>query len=157
MTMPVDVGRIRRTAEDYYRRGDFYCSEAIVKTIRDEFALPVPEEVVKAASGFPVGVGAAGCICGAIAGGVMALGLVFGRTAPGDDAVKKAMALSRELHDRFAERHRRTCCRVLTKGMALGSPEHLEQCISLTGEIAEETARIILRESERGSLEARRT
>jgi C_GCAxxG_C_C family probable redox protein len=147
MADPVDIDRIRQKAEDYYRRGDFYCSEAIVKTIREEFHLPVSEDVVKMASGFPVGIGGAGCVCGAVVGGVMALGLFFGRTAPGDDRVKKAMALAQELHDRFKEKHKRTCCRWLTRGMTLGSPEHMEQCISFTGEVAEETARIILRES----------
>jgi hypothetical protein len=30
--------------------------------------------------------------------------------------------------------------------MELGSPEHMDQCISFTGEVAEETARIIVRE-----------
>ena len=147
MARSVDVDRIRHRAEGYYRRGDFYCSEAIVKTIREEFGLGVSEEVVKLASGFPIGIGGSGCVCGAVVGGVMALGLFFGRTAPGDDRVKKAMALAQELHDRFREKHKRTCCRRLTRGMTLGSPEHLEQCISLTGEVAEETARIILRES----------
>ncbi len=157
MAKPVDIDRIRQKAEDYYRRGDFYCSEAIVKTIREEFELSVSEEVIRMASGFPAGIGGAGCICGAVVGGVMALGLFFGRTAPGDDRAKKAMALSQELHDRFGKKHKRTCCRVLTKGMTLGSSEHMDQCVALTGEVAEETARIILRESAPGFTDERRT
>ena len=40
------------------------------------------------------------------------------------------------------------CCRVLTRNMTLGSSEHMEQCISFTGEVAKTTARIILRELE---------
>jgi C_GCAxxG_C_C family probable redox protein len=56
------------------------------------------------------------------------------------------MALSKELHDTFRKRHKSICCRVLTKGMTLGSPEHIEQCIYLTGEVAEEVAKIIARE-----------
>jgi hypothetical protein len=31
--------------------------------------------------------------------------------------------------------------------MVLKSPEHLRQCIAFTGEVAEETAKIILRET----------
>jgi C_GCAxxG_C_C family probable redox protein len=149
MAHPVDIDRIRQKAEDYYRRGDFYCSEAIVKTLREEFRLPITEEVVAMASGFPVGVGGSGCMCGAVVGGVMALGLFFGRTAPGDDRVTKAMDLSRELHDLFKTRHQNTCCRVLTKGMSLGSHEHMAQCIAFTGEVAEEAARIIVREQQK--------
>lgn len=142
----IDIERIRKKAEAYYRDGEFYCSEAIVKTIKDEFNMPVPDDVIAMASGFPVGMGGSGCTCGALVGGIMALGLFFGRTEPGDAKVKKAMELAKELHDNFKERHRSTCCRVLTKGMELGSPEHMAQCISFTGEVAEETARIIVRE-----------
>ncbi len=142
----IDLERIRKRAEAYYRDGEFYCSEAIVKTIRDEFNMPVPDDVIAMASGFPVGMGGSGCTCGALAGGIMALGVFFGRTEPGDARVQKAMELAKELHDNFKERHRSTCCRLLTKGMELGSPEHMAQCISFTGEVAEETARIIVRE-----------
>jgi C_GCAxxG_C_C family probable redox protein len=146
MNSIIDLQRIRTTAEDYYRSGDFFCSEAIVKTIKDEFGLSVSDDVIAMASGFPVGMGGSGCTCGAVAGGIMAIGLFFGRTQPKDTKVNKAMELSKELHDAFMEKHKCLCCRVLTKGMTLGSPEHMEQCISFTGEVAEEAARIIIRE-----------
>ena len=146
MNMMPDFKKIRTAAENYYRDGDFYCSEAIVKTIRDELELPVADDIIAAASGFPVGMGAAGCSCGAVAGGVMALGMVFGRTRAKDDRVNKAMALARELHDMFKSRHGSICCRSLTKGMTLGSAEHMDQCVSFTGEVAEAVARIIVRE-----------
>lgn len=142
----IDIDKVRKTAEDYYRNGDFFCSESIVKTIKDEFNLAVSDDVISMASGFPVGMGSAGCTCGAIVGGIMALGLFFGRTEPKDEKVNKTMELSKELHDIFQKRHKCLCCRVLTKGMELGSPEHMEQCISFTGEVAEETAKIIIRE-----------
>lgn len=142
----IDLDRIRLIAEQYYRDGDYYCSESIVKTIRDEFGLPVPDSAIAMASGFPVGIGGSGCMCGAVAGGIMALGMFFGRQKPKDETVNRCMALARELHDIFRERHTCLCCRVLTKGMVLTSPEHMKQCVAFTGEVAEETARIILRE-----------
>jgi C_GCAxxG_C_C family probable redox protein len=142
----IDLQKIRTTAENYYRNGDFYCSEAIVKTIKDEFELPVSDDVIAMASGFPVGMGGSGCTCGAVAGGIMALGLFFGRSKAKDERVNKTMALARELHDIFTSRHKCLCCRVLTKDMTLGSPEHMEQCISFTGEVVEETAKIRVRE-----------
>ncbi|WP_411683167.1 C-GCAxxG-C-C family protein [Clostridium thailandense] len=142
----IDLHKIKTTAENYYRNGDFYCSEAIVKTIKDEFDLPISDEIIKMASGFPVGIGGSGCTCGAVAGGVMVVGLFFGRTEPKDSKVNKAMALSKELHDIFKERHKCLCCRVLTKDMTLGSPKHMEQCIYFTGEVAGEAAKIIARE-----------
>lgn len=141
-----DLNRIRSIAEEYYRSGDFYCSEAVVKTIKDAFELSVPDAVIAAASGFPVGMGGAGCTCGALAGGVMSLGLVFGRTAPKDARVNKAMKLSRELHNVFKKNHKSTCCRKLTRYMIMGSSRQMEQCIAFTGEMAQEVARIIDRE-----------
>lgn len=146
MNKVIDLHKIKTTAENYYRNGDYYCSEAIVKTIKDKFGLPVSDDVIAMASGFPVGIGGSGCTCGAVVGGIMALGLFFGRTELKDTKVNKTMALSKELHDTFKGKHKNLCCRVLTKGMTLGSPEHMEQCISLTGEVAEETAKIIARE-----------
>jgi len=142
----IDLHKIKTTAENYYRDGDFYCSESIVKTIKDEFDLPISDDIIKIASGFPVGMGGSGCTCGAVIGGIMAIGLFFGRTEPKDTKVDKAMALSKELHDIFKDRHKCLCCRVLTKDMALGSPEHMKQCIYFTGEVAEEAAKIIARE-----------
>jgi C_GCAxxG_C_C family probable redox protein len=76
----------------------------------------------------------------------MAIGMFFGRIAPKDPKVTKAMQLAKELHDSFQKCHSCLCCRVLTRGMELGSPGHMEQCISFIGEVAEETAKIIIRE-----------
>jgi len=142
----IDLHKIKTTAENYYRDGDFYCSESIVKTIKDEFGLPISDDIVKVASGFPVGIGGSGCTCGAVAGGIITIGLFFGRSKPKDTKIEKAMALSKELHDVFKDRHKCLCCRILTKDMTLGSPEHMEQCISFTGEVAQEAAKIIARE-----------
>ncbi|SCK01904.1 C_GCAxxG_C_C family protein [uncultured Clostridium sp.] len=145
-TSDIDINKIRETAESYYRNGDFFCSEAIVKTIKDEFELPISDEIVAAASGFPIGIGGSGCTCGAVSGGVMSLGLVFGRQVAKDPKVRKTMELTKELHEKFRNNHKSLCCRILTKGLDMGSGEHKEQCISFTGEVAEEVAKIIVRE-----------
>lgn len=143
----IDTEKIRMTAEEYYRSGQFYCSEAIVKTINDAFGLGYPERIIRMASGFPIGIGGAGCACGAVTGGVMAIGMVFGREKPGDPSVDRCLALARELHTLFSGRHGCLCCRTLTYGMKLKSPEHVTRCVAFTGEVAEETAKIILRET----------
>ena len=148
MRFDVDLERIRKIAEDYYRNGDFYCSEAVVKTIIDEFQIDVSEDVIKMASGFPVGMGGMGCTCCALIGGVMAIGLVYGRSQGKDPKVNKAMELSAKLYQIFCERHKVSCCKVLTRGMEKGSPEHMEQCIAFTGEMAYEAAKIIAENAE---------
>lgn len=143
----VSVSKVIKDAEDLFR-GGFFCSEALVSTIRTNFELDIPEEVISMASGFPIGIGRAKCLCGAVSGGVMALGIFFGRTKQGDAKVEKNMAVSRELHDWFKENNGKNslCCRVLTKEFDMTQGAHKEQCIRFTGMVAGKVAEIIIRE-----------
>lgn len=85
----INISKIRKTAEDYYKNGDFYCSEAVIKTLKDVFKPEIGDEVIALASGFPVGMGNAGCTCGAVVGAQMSLGLIFGRQKAKGKEVKK--------------------------------------------------------------------
>lgn len=89
-------------------------------TIRDEFKLDVPKEVIAMSSGMAVGAGKSGCVCGAFNGGLLALGMFFGRTeqdGPTNPKSVKCMELVHELHDWFKKANGKNaiCCRVLTK------------------------------------------
>jgi C_GCAxxG_C_C family probable redox protein len=145
----VSVDKIRQDAEELFRSGSFYCSEAIVASIKNNFALDMPDEMIAMASGFPVGIGKSKCTCGAVSGGVLALGYFFGRTqgsTPKDPKSVKTLELAYELQDSFKRNHKVLCCSVLTKGMDMSAGEHKAQCVSFTGEVAENVARIIVRE-----------
>ncbi len=144
----INLNRIKKKAEDYYRNGDFYCSESIVKTFIEEFNLDLPDDVIAMASSFPVGMGYSGCSCGAVIGAQMMLGYFFGRRQAGDNKVNRTMELSAELHDYFREEHGSLCCRVLTKDHKLGSKEHIKQCVDFTGEMAYITAKKVCDELE---------
>ena len=149
MTSTVNVQKVKEDAEAYFRQGNYYCSESIVASVRDNIAPEMPEAMIAAASGFPIGVGRSKCMCGAVSGGVLALGYVFGRTAPStptDPKSVKTMELANELQQAFRDSHRVLCCSVQTKGMDMASGEHKAQCIAFTGEMAEKTAQIIARE-----------
>ena len=146
----VSVRKIIRDAEDNYR-GGYFCCEALMASIRDNFELDIPKEVIGMASGMAVGAGRSGCMCGALNGGILALGLFFGRTeqnGPNDSKVIKCMELTKELHNWFRENNgkKSVCCRVLTKEFDMGKGEHKEQCISYTGLCAGKVAEIIIRE-----------
>ena len=141
-----DFQKIRESAEECMRNGDFACSETVMKVIRDEFAPHISDDVIAMASGFPGGIGGSGCTCGAVSGAVMALGMFFGRKKPKDPQAETIQKLSKELHDWFTKEHKQVCCRFLTRGMEHGSEEHMRHCETLTGKVAEETARIIARE-----------
>lgn len=147
MTNQVSIEKVKQDAEQLFRDGKYYCSEAVMASIRDNFELNVPETVIAMASGFPVGIGKSKCVCGAVSGGVMALGLMFGRTTgstPKDPLSVKTLEMAAALHEFFKENHKVLCCSVLTKGMDMASGEHKNQCIGFTGEIAGKTAELIL-------------
>jgi C_GCAxxG_C_C family probable redox protein len=146
MDMTSELQRLRESAESYYLSGDFRCAETVMKVILENFETEMPECIWNMASGFPGGIGGSGCVCGALAGGTMALGMFFGRTGPEDKAVPRSMQLSHELHDIFKANHKGTCCRVLIKRLQVGSPEHKKQCAKITAEMVVETAKIIIRE-----------
>jgi C_GCAxxG_C_C family probable redox protein len=137
---------MRESAENLYLTSDFHCAEVVLKVILENFRTELPEGIWSMASGFPRGVGGSGCICGALAGGTMAMGIFFGTEPTEDKEIRKAMQLSRELHDKFKADHKATCCRALTRNLKLGTPERKQQCARISAEVTEETAKIIIRE-----------
>jgi C_GCAxxG_C_C family probable redox protein len=130
------IQEARKTAEDYFRKGEYFCSEAVLTTINNALDQKFPPEIVRMASGFPVGIGKSKCLCGAVSGGVMALGLAYGRTEPGapmPDSFPKSAAL----HDYIIKKYGSTCCSVLTMDFEdFQSQERADHCIQITGEVA---------------------
>ncbi|HHV07551.1 MAG TPA: C_GCAxxG_C_C family protein [Firmicutes bacterium] len=124
---------LQQKAEELYKNGSYLCSEAVFAVVNDYLGQPLPPEAVCIASGFPVGIGQAGCTCGALSGAIMAIGLKYGRRGPNQDN-EKVLSLSKKLHDEFKETFGSTCCRVLIRDFTFGSPEHLEHCVRATGE-----------------------
>lgn len=146
----ISITKVQQDAENNFR-GGYFCCEALMASIRDNFELDVPKEVIAMASGMAVGAGRSGCMCGALNGGVMALGMFFGRTeqnGPQDPKVVKCMALTNELHDWFKQANGKNavCCRILTREFDLGKGEHKEQCIRFTGMCAAKVAELVVRE-----------
>jgi C_GCAxxG_C_C family probable redox protein len=139
------IEKARLKAEDLYRTGQFLCSEAVFLVANEYLDHPVPDEMVRLASGFPVGMGLAGCVCGAVTGGVMALGIKYGRSTPATET-PGMFAASKELHDRFKARRKCVCCRALIRKFEFGSPEHLEQCITITGEVTADVIELLIRD-----------
>lgn len=113
-------------ATDYYKSG-FSCSESIVKEaidlgLCDESLLPV-------ATSFSGGLGS-GCLCGAISGAQIIIGLVFGKNNKfGNEPSARAKAM--EFIKRFKEKYPATCCRVISKGYEFQSPERKQNCMEV--------------------------
>jgi len=116
-------------AEGLYLSGKMHCAEAVLTVIKDNFMPEAGEEIVRLAAGFGGGSGT-GCICGAVAGGTMALGLVS------KDNKKWAAQLTKELHHWFKREYGATCCKVILQ-------THKKICPMLTGRVAWKVAELI--------------
>lgn len=146
MKKEISIQKIRAEAEESFRKGEFYCSEAIVSSIKKHFEIDMPDEMIAMASGFPIGIGKSKCVCGAVSGGILCIGYFFGRTKGGDPKVQKTLELANEMQQSFRDNHGCLCCHVHTKGFDMGAGEHKAQCVSFTGEVAEKAAQMIVRE-----------
>lgn len=125
------------------------------------------EGVFMAATGLADGVGLTGDgHCGALSGGVMALGYFFGRPESQFGDMKKqvkACILAKTLHDAFVEKYGTCRCADLQKQLAgrffnLYDPAEMEaaleagmpeKCSAVVGETARMAAHIILEEKQR--------
>jgi len=122
--------RPRPDAEAGERAGQLFasglnCAQAVLQACSGKDS----PEMMAMAKGFGGGVGGSKCLCGAISGGVMALGL-----AGKDNRAAK-------LVEAFKEKNRVTCCVALSKPYKWKSREHLTNCRRIT----EETAGIVER------------
>ena len=150
MLKEISIKKVKEDAEEIFRLGGFYCSEAIVSSVRKNIAPEMPAELVSAASSFPIGLGRSKCMCGAVSGGAICIGYFFGRCQPTtitDPTSVNCLKLANELQESFRKNHKGVlCCSVHTKGMDMASGEHKAQCVAFTGEMAQKTAEIIARE-----------
>lgn len=88
-------------------------------------------KIMQMADAFGGGIGDSGCLCGAVTGGVMALGF--------SGKGKKAARLMED----FKKAHRTTCCRGLSAPYKWLSREHLANCRRLTADTAERVAQLL--------------
>lgn len=129
-----------KEAFDYFNNG-FCCSEAVSKTIIDRFSDNPEGFPVKAASGFCGGIGRSHeDICGALAGGVIAAGYLFGRMEQRKDLSEACLVINEFRKSFLAEFGSTSCAAIL---QSLGEQENYMKCKQLTGRAAEILAEII--------------
>jgi C_GCAxxG_C_C family probable redox protein len=125
--------KIEQKALEYFQSG-FICSEAISKAIVEEFAGVQPFNIPKVTTGLGGGVGGTKSeVCGALTGGVVALGYFFGREIPGSDK-QRIFHLVTEFRNRFLDAFGSTTCGQILEGF--GTQENMAKCKKLTATAA---------------------
>lgn len=114
-------------APKYFLEEGYSCSESFA---RAAFELGLADEnIVNIATSFSGGMGS-GCLCGAVAGAQMIIGLLHGKNKG-----NTARALAKEFYQRFSEKYKVTCCKILTKDLKdFHSKERKEHCANMVFE-----------------------
>lgn len=129
-----DMETIAKGQAGQYFKSGYNCAEAVLRSFLDIARLPADEAVLRATTGFGGGIGHAGCVCGALAASVMAIGMLTGRIEP-TQSRQVSYELAAEFHQKFQDRFGGTCCRGLNPH-PFETREHLVNCIKITGNSA---------------------
>jgi C_GCAxxG_C_C family probable redox protein len=115
-------------------QGGLHCAESVLTAILEEFQETPPDGVTRMATCFGGGVGKTHQeICGALTGGLIALGCLCGRDTPGQDWSTSAN-LAAQLRERFLALYGATRCSDILN--SLGEQENMLKCKQLSGKTA---------------------
>jgi C_GCAxxG_C_C family probable redox protein len=129
----------------------FNCAQSILYAFGPDLGLDA-ETALKVATGLGGGMGGRGEVCGAVTGGVLALGLKYGRGEKDEKVVaQQAYQKTGELMAAFERVHSSFMCRTLLCGCDLRTPEGMKRfreedlhrkvcvgCVRTVGEILTE-------------------
>lgn len=103
----------------------YNCAQSVLLTMQDFWNEKEPLEP-KIASAFGGGIGGRGSLCGALTGGVIAIGQKYGSNKPIPEKMEKAYSLALKFYDRFQKEHGSVLCRDLI-GYDLTDPKELKK------------------------------
>jgi len=115
-------------AVENFRQG-YNCAQSVLLTIFKHWN-GRSKLVPRIATGFGGGIGRCGSVCGALAGGVMAIGIKCGTDDPLVEKRLKAYELSGKLYREFESKHGSVFCRDLV-GYELSNPDDLKKARSV--------------------------
>ncbi|MGE4264482.1 MAG: C-GCAxxG-C-C family protein [Desulfovibrio sp.] len=115
-------------------RGGLHCAEAVLQAVLESQGVGEAEFSPRMATAFGGGVGRSKKgLCGALSGGLMALGYLRGRSGP-QESWDEVAATAEALRQGFATEYGCTRCFVVLE--KLGTQERMDKCIRLAGRTA---------------------
>jgi C_GCAxxG_C_C family probable redox protein len=105
----------------------FNCAQSIVYAFSDDLGID-KNTALKIATGFGAGMGRKQEVCGAVTGGIMVIGLKYGRGESDERKIMdQAYVKVRDLMGRFSEKHGTFICRKLVGDCELTTDEGQKQ------------------------------
>lgn len=130
--------KLAARAEELFASG-YNCCESIIKASVEIFDLPLPEDIHLMGRFFQRGLAGSGCICGALAGGMMMLGYLSG-------AEKNGLSQAEAFRTGFVEKFGSSCCRVIRKKQSIVERFRSRECKMITRYTAEKLQDILNRD-----------
>jgi C_GCAxxG_C_C family probable redox protein len=103
----------------------YNCSQSVLLAMFEHWG-GNSELIPKIATGFGGGIGRCGSLCGALTGGIMALGIRFGTNEPSAEKRLQSYEFSRKFFEQFQKLNKGIFCKELT-GYTLSKPEEYEK------------------------------
>jgi len=101
----------------------YNCAQSVLYSFCDDMLLD-KNLALRLACGFGAGMSRKEEVCGAISGGILVIGLKYGRGIKEDrSATEQTYKITRELMDRFEQQHGSCICRKLLNGCDLMTEE----------------------------------
>ena len=109
-------------AVDKFIKG-YNCAQAVFYSFCDDLDFDI-DTALKLACGFGAGIGRKEEVCGAVSGGIMVIGMIYGRGENQDQSLtERTYQTTRELLDRFTVKHGTFICRKLLGNCELMTSE----------------------------------
>ena len=138
------VAAIGELARVHFESRSYMCAESVLLSLNSELAGGLKEShAVALAAPFSEGVGGSGCTCGALSGGILAVGLFTGNGQAYRHR-RRSRKFASQLHAEFATQFGSACCRVLCRKVQRDKKRHFEHCVAITAEAARLAARLII-------------
>ena len=150
-----DVSDKVQGAVETYRNTGFNCAQIVLAEFAPGLGMD-KDTAVKVACGLGSGMGRSGHMCGAVTGGILAIGLKYGMVDPdSSDDKDRTYELVSQLVDKITSNHGTVNCNELM-GVDIGTPEGQQEakdnglsdkvCSKLVEEVAR-TVEMILKEN----------
>ena len=103
----------------------YNCAQSVLLTMYEHWN-GKNELIPKIATGFGGGIGRCGSVCGALAGGVMAIGIKYGTNEPSLEKRLDTYELTQKFYKEFEKQHGSVLCKKLI-GYTLSKPDELKK------------------------------
>ncbi len=129
-----------KRAAEYFSQG-YNCSQSVLKAGQEVLGLEIPSDIIKATAGLSGGIGYSGCVCGALTGAVMLIGLTSSEVDVKRN--RKVIKESAKLYRWFEKEFSTPCCITIRQGRPFSNKKVEQRCTEITAQTARKVVEML--------------